>query len=182
MASIAGPSASPSLSSSSSHACKRCSARKVKCSKEKPKCAQCVRFNAECVPVEIDEGRKRKNRFPEATLISKIRRYEGKLRELGVDPIDMNDGDDDDGRDASTSRDTDVAAAAPALQAKEEREGIENILQLTTARPKSSRGAIFDTFDRMYPEDGSNRLFEPPAPWQELPVHPNAFEIWSLWQ
>lgn len=176
----------------SSHACKRCSERKVKCTKEKPKCAQCVRFGVECVPViPPDETRKRKSRFPEATLISKIRRYEGRLRRMGVDPDSIAESEEGEGDEDYTSAVATSAQALPpgnsngsgatAIQAKAEREFVEEILQPPT-RVVGGRGAIFDFFDRLYPEDGMSRLFASPAAWEGVPEHPSAFEIWSLWQ
>ncbi|KAL2398485.1 Aurofusarin cluster transcription factor aurR2 [Exophiala dermatitidis] len=72
------------------HACVRCSERKVKCDKKHP-CTACLRFDFECVYRPLGPRKTRKQSTPNRVLIQRLRRYESMLQGQRVD-AGANDG------------------------------------------------------------------------------------------
>ena len=80
---------SPSSSSSRpTYSCVRCSDRKVKCDRQYP-CNACVRHGVQCVFRAPPPPRRKPKRAKELNLKERLKRYEGLLQDLGVDPTVM---------------------------------------------------------------------------------------------
>lgn len=75
----------PPNTPSKTHACVRCSDRKVKCDRKQP-CNTCVRHNAECLFRELPPRRRKKKHTKEEILIERVKLYESLLQEKGIDP------------------------------------------------------------------------------------------------
>lgn len=67
------------------YSCIRCATRKVKCDREYP-CSQCSRHNAQCTYKQYLAPPKRHSRAKYDRLNEQLRRYEGLLREHGLNP------------------------------------------------------------------------------------------------
>lgn len=74
------------------HSCAMCHQRKVKCDKKSP-CSYCVSRGIACVPVAPIMKKPRKRRFPEAELLTRLRRYEEALRRYNADIESIDRGD-----------------------------------------------------------------------------------------
>lgn len=74
------------------HSCVLCQQRKVKCDRQKP-CSNCVKARAECVPSIPTVPRRRKRKFSEQDLATRLRRYEHLLRKHGIKIDEDNPGD-----------------------------------------------------------------------------------------
>lgn len=132
-----------------SHSCERCYKRKVRCDKAKPKCSHCTRQGVECLPSSVagpSSSRKRKRRFPEAELLSRINLYEAKLKRLGVD-ISQLAAEDDDGEGSEGHRGQAAASSSSSSREPAERR----------ARIKQSPEASLQEFDEIqsviFPKD-----------------------------
>jgi hypothetical protein len=79
---------SPANQPAMSHACVRCSDRKVKCDKKQP-CGPCARRNTECIFRALGPPRRRTRRSREDILIERLKLYETILQEKGVDPTTL---------------------------------------------------------------------------------------------
>lgn len=86
------------LSSRPTHACVRCSDRKVKCDRQKP-CSACVKHNADCVFVPLRPPRKRHRRVE--ILTDRLKQYEALLQEQGIDTARLPDVPQSESRRAS---------------------------------------------------------------------------------
>lgn len=75
------------------HPCVLCQQRKVKCDRNHP-CQNCIKAKIECVPASALPPKRRKKRFPEAELITRLRRYEEHLKGYGadIDAINREEG------------------------------------------------------------------------------------------
>lgn len=69
--------------------CAFCQRRKKKCDRRFP-CQHCIKAGITCVPPSELLPRPRKQRFPEAALLAKIRRYESLLQRHGIE-LDQED-------------------------------------------------------------------------------------------
>ena len=63
-------------------ACILCQQRKIKCDRKFP-CTSCTRFRAQCIPA-IPAPRRRRRRFPERDLLTRVRTYEDLLRQHNI--------------------------------------------------------------------------------------------------
>lgn len=70
-----------------------CQQRKVKCDRQKP-CSNCVKARAQCIPSVPTVPRRRRRKFSEQDLATRLRRYEHLLRKNGikVDDDDSSEG------------------------------------------------------------------------------------------
>ena len=93
MASNAADQTPSSSSSRPTYSCVRCSDRKVKCDRQYP-CSACVRHNVQCVFRAPPPPRRRPKRAKDLNLKEKLKRYEGLLQNLGVDPNLLADNAD----------------------------------------------------------------------------------------
>ena len=110
---LASPSQTPEASSSPkiarAHSCVLCQQRKVKCDRQKP-CSNCVKARAECIPSVPTLPRRRKRKFSEQDLATKLRRYEFLLKKHG---IKVEDEEPNDGGQMSKDRDWYPASKGP---------------------------------------------------------------------
>ena len=94
---LASPSQTPETAGSPKilrgHSCVLCQQRKVKCDRQKP-CSNCVKARAECIPSVPTVPRRRRRKFSEQDLATKVRRYEHLLKKHGVklEEDDSSDG------------------------------------------------------------------------------------------
>jgi len=65
------------------HSCILCQQRKVKCDRQKP-CSNCTKARVECVPSVPTAPRRRRRKFSEQDLATKLKRYEQLLKKHGI--------------------------------------------------------------------------------------------------
>lgn len=75
------------------HSCILCQQRKVKCDRQKP-CSNCIKARAECIPSAPTVPRRRRRKFSEQDLATRLRKYEQLLKKHGV-KIDDDDHSDE---------------------------------------------------------------------------------------
>src|SRR4051794_23486328 len=75
------------------HSCILCQQRKVKCDRQKP-CSNCIKARAECIPSAPTAPRRRRRKFSEQDLATKLRKYEQLLKKHGV-KIEEDDHSDE---------------------------------------------------------------------------------------
>lgn len=80
------------------HSCILCQQRKVKCDRQKP-CSNCIKARVECVASPPTATRRRRRKFSEQDLGTRLRKYEQLLRKHGI-KIDDED-EDEQPRDAT---------------------------------------------------------------------------------
>lgn len=73
-------------------ACVLCSRRKVKCDRILPACTSCIRGRAACNYQTPLPPKRRKKQNRDEALHARLRKYEGMLKDLGVDVDDAKDG------------------------------------------------------------------------------------------
>src|SRR5947207_15531783 len=73
------------------------SAKKVKCDRSYP-CSGCKKAGVECVNRAPAPPRRRKRKFPEQDLLSKVKKYEAMLRDNGI-KLESSDGETDNNGD-----------------------------------------------------------------------------------
>lgn len=66
------------------HACVRCSDRKVRCDKQTP-CNSCVRHNVQCIFHPPRPPRRKRRSDKDKLVDERLKRYEALLREKGID-------------------------------------------------------------------------------------------------
>jgi len=78
------------------HSCILCQQRKVKCDRQKP-CSNCVKARVECIPSVPTAPRRRRRKFSEQDLATRLKRCEQLLKKHGVkleddaeEPLDCN--------------------------------------------------------------------------------------------
>ena len=76
------------------HSCILCQQRKVKCDRQKP-CSNCIKARVECIPSVPAAPRRRRRKFSEQDVATRLKRYEQLLRKHGIKLED-----DDDSLDA----------------------------------------------------------------------------------
>jgi hypothetical protein len=90
----APPLAPPSPKITRGHSCILCQQRKVKCDRQKP-CSNCIKARAECVPSAPTVPRRRRRKFTEQDLASRLRRYEHLLKKNGIKIEEDEDAPED---------------------------------------------------------------------------------------
>ena len=64
-------------------ACVQCQHRKIKCNRESP-CSHCTKSGVQCVPADL-VPKQRRRRFPERSLLDRLRHYENLLKQNNID-------------------------------------------------------------------------------------------------
>lgn len=82
------------------HSCILCQQRKVKCDRQKP-CSNCIKARADCIPSVPTIPRRRRRKFSEQDLATRVRRYEQLLKKHGV-KIEDDDDASEEHHDQST--------------------------------------------------------------------------------
>src|SRR3954469_8217913 len=75
------------------HSCILCQQRKAKGDRQKP-CSNCIKARAECIPSAPTAPRRRRRKFSEQDLATKLRKYEQLLKKHGV-KIEEDDHSDE---------------------------------------------------------------------------------------
>lgn len=70
--------------------CLLCSQRKVKCDRKTP-CSNCTKARQECISIASLPPRRRKKRFAEAELLTRLRHYEELLKKNGIGLDEVNE-------------------------------------------------------------------------------------------
>lgn len=120
-------------------ACLTCQQRKVRCDRKFP-CANCVRHQVECEPALAP--RRRRRRFPERELLSRIRRYEDTLRHHHI-PFEALHPEDDDATASSP--------ATPAQHASSPADGARSETPNDTTGASSSSRAVCVHLPKPFP-------------------------------
>ncbi|KAK6221126.1 hypothetical protein LQW54_001699 [Pestalotiopsis sp. IQ-011] len=149
-------------------ACLLCQQRKVKCDRRFP-CANCNKAGAQCVPA-VAVGPRRRRRFPERELLSRLRHYEDLLNKhhIRFDPMHPEDADHasvdaddkssdhrDDSKSESEPNSASVAEPSPGERTptKSRQFNIWRALSKKTLDPEG--GAIYDDDDDDEDSDSS---------------------------
>ncbi|KAH8599545.1 hypothetical protein B0O99DRAFT_724405 [Bisporella sp. PMI_857] len=77
------PASAPVQKITRGHSCILCQQRKVKCDRQKP-CSNCIKARVECVPSAPAAPRRRRKKFSEQDLGSKLKKYEMLLKKHGI--------------------------------------------------------------------------------------------------
>ncbi|KIW16612.1 hypothetical protein PV08_03800 [Exophiala spinifera] len=112
---------------SATHACARCSERKVKCDRKHP-CTACLRFGFDCVYRPLGPRKTRKQSTPHSNLIKRLERYEFLLQEHGINAdtnagVSTAPGEEDapeDGCQSSAVRASSTAIPVPEIVSEPE--------------------------------------------------------------
>ncbi|KAH8668289.1 fungal-specific transcription factor domain-containing protein [Tricladium varicosporioides] len=111
------------------HSCVLCQQRKVKCDRQKP-CSNCIKARAECVASTPTLPRRRRRKFTETDLATRLKKYEHLLKKNGIKIED--DEDDPSG-----------AATEDRVHAYREYGAPESISLAVPRARNAERGALF---------------------------------------
>lgn len=131
--------------SATTHACVRCSERKVKCDKKHP-CTACLRFDFECAYRPLGPRKLKKQSASHRALIQRLKRYESLLQEQGID-VGANVG-------TSTARGEDAledGSQSSAVTASHTKIPVPEVVSEPGQVPSSSQ-PVYDTGNLRYLE------------------------------
>jgi hypothetical protein len=179
-----------SAQSDQHYSCESCYKRKLKCSRGSP-CSHCERLKVECVQAST---KRRKQRFPEAELLARIKRYERVLLSYGADLAAIRD--DDFGQEevemSRSGKDT-TSSEAPGgpfsqqhskqiISQSEEHGEMSNLIDILEGEGTENKSDRVEKvfYSRFFRDDGASLFSAVEA--SEVPLHPAAFDIFKLWQ
>lgn len=174
--------------------CSHCYQKKLKCDLGNP-CHHCVRNQVECIPVEVT-SRPHKKRFPEAELMTKIKRYETALQSYGAELEAINKGESTNDVSPQSTRVVNTSPGPSTISVEQattdqlddlpshhNQDDLHTLLNIIDGEQlKSNDGTRVDKvfFERFFKDDGSSLLFAMDS--SGIPNHPAPFEIFRLWQ
>ncbi|KAK9322024.1 hypothetical protein V1517DRAFT_362119 [Lipomyces orientalis] len=178
------------------HPCVLCQRRKVKCDRNEP-CANCNNAGVECVPASTLPPRKRKRRFPEAELLTRLQRYERHLRRYGADIDAINHEGSHDGEysalttgaiiKSNHSETPEIAQACKkiiltvlVLGVNDEFRAAEELLE-GSSDDEMWAHPVTKTYEELG-GDGDDLLFGPQTTEKLTTLHPSPVLIFRLWQ
>ncbi|TAQ90796.1 hypothetical protein B7494_g869 [Chlorociboria aeruginascens] len=175
--------------------CVRCQQRKVKCDRSEP-CLNCIKARVECISASTLSPRTRKKRFPEAELLSRLKKYERHLRAYGADIDAINSEVEGTKSSPALSSPTRIPPALEALSARKSPKSVKNKKPWTGINNElrdaeeilqgSSDDEVFkDPIRRTFDSIGScgEELIFGLQPTESLTsLHPTPIQIFQLWQ
>ncbi|KAJ9143455.1 Zn2/Cys6 DNA-binding protein [Pleurostoma richardsiae] len=186
------------------HSCALCRQRKVRCDKQgQEACSYCVKHALRCLPASPPLARPRKKRFPEAELLSRLRKYEAALRTYGADLDAIVDGEDpgvkrvpdNEAKAAGSSRKAESSAGTESVSEKggpsmntvdEEADDVPRERLLKDEDDEIEVNPMLSAYDdTFYIDDSTNvlTLLAQPFSSADLPgLHPEPVQIFNLWQ
>ncbi|UZJ52141.1 hypothetical protein CBS101457_001461 [Exobasidium rhododendri] len=172
--------------SSRCFSCQSCYRRKVKCVKTgSSSCTYCAERQIECIPLDI-QGRKK--RFPEAELLSRIKKYEEVLRSYGAD-IEAIQRSDIEVENADCSGDTPLSIKSTPTSTTNPYHEIDQVLgvldddmgaSVNTSSSADRSRTITNFLDEVFEDDGSSMFLA--VDMSNAPEHPAPFDIFKFWQ
>jgi hypothetical protein len=186
--------------------CVLCAQRKVRCDRIPGGCANCTKARVSCVYKAPPPARRRKKGERELDITTRLRLYEDKLRQLGVDPADVvkpkvTEEPIDQGlsgingllqhREVQHPTDAGILVSN-AGRSRYLENGIWTSLQgefrdtqeiLDDSSDEDSAEKLESILPHHYTPNGTDLLFGSPISQSALrPLHPEPFQIFKLWQ